>query len=237
MPSDDTRPPGRGVMAARLERLLPMEPIAVTEGRAAVDATLAILEDPALGLAGEWDGVLGELAAGLAAALGDGPGAEDLRRYARYHDIGKVYCLDVLLRPGPLGPAGTRAMQAHPLLGAELLRQAGFPPAAVAMAALHHERVDGSGYPMGVRDLPVAVRALQVADIYCALRSERVYKPAWDDRRAQRAVAAEAAEGRLCREVAAALPGVVRRITLGNPLRPPPRPGRAPGPSCPARRR
>jgi response regulator RpfG family c-di-GMP phosphodiesterase len=113
---------------------------------------------------------------------------EQLPVAATLHDIGKVGLPDnVLKKPGPLTPAERLTMQAHSALGAEALRSirrrgGGDPLLGLSehIAAAHHERWDGSGYPGGLHDgdIALAARIVAVADVYDALTSARVYKPA-----------------------------------------------------------
>ncbi len=105
------------------------------------------------------------------------------------HDIGKVAIPDcVLLKPGRLCDEEFNIMKEHTTLGAETLSAAAakrpdirFLRIAAEIAASHHERWDGSGYPKGLRgtDIPLSGRIVAVADVYDALTSKRVYKPAF----------------------------------------------------------
>ncbi|HUQ72595.1 MAG TPA: HD domain-containing phosphohydrolase [Planctomycetaceae bacterium] len=105
------------------------------------------------------------------------------------HDIGKVGIPDaVLLKPGKLTPDEFTVMKRHAMIGAETLDAAfqKFPRArflqmACEIAASHHERWDGTGYPRGLRgnDIPLSARIVSVADVYDALTSKRVYKDAF----------------------------------------------------------
>jgi putative two-component system response regulator len=105
------------------------------------------------------------------------------------HDIGKVGIPDsVLLKPGRLSNREFEIMKQHALIGAETLAAAARQYPGVAylrmardIAAGHHERFDGSGYPAGLvgRDISLAARIVAVADVYDALTSKRVYKPAF----------------------------------------------------------
>lgn len=105
------------------------------------------------------------------------------------HDVGKMGVPDaVILKLGQLTPAERRAMQMHTVLGDECLaaasRMAGeqdlFLELGRQVAAAHHEQWDGSGYPRGLqgKQIPLAARIVALADVYDALTSHRVYRPA-----------------------------------------------------------
>jgi response regulator RpfG family c-di-GMP phosphodiesterase len=108
---------------------------------------------------------------------------------APLHDIGKVGLPDhILLKPGRLEPAERAVMQTHTVIGAgtlrEVARQHGFALVFLQMATdiarHHHERFDGRGYPdrLAGSAIPLAARLVAVSDVYDAVRSRRVYKPA-----------------------------------------------------------
>lgn len=105
------------------------------------------------------------------------------------HDIGKVGLPDhILLKPGKLTADERIQMQAHTVIGSDMLqeviREYGFAQNFMQMASdiarHHHERFDGQGYPdqLAGNSIPFAARLVSVADVYDALRSRRVYKPA-----------------------------------------------------------
>lgn len=110
------------------------------------------------------------------------------------HDIGKVGIPDsVLLKPGKLTPDEFEVMKKHTCIGEQTLQAAldKFPGAmflqmARDIAAAHHERFDGSGYPrkLAGEQIPLAARIVAVADVYDALTSKRIYKAAEDHSRA-----------------------------------------------------
>lgn len=119
----------------------------------------------------------------LGSALNLSP--EDLRVLAHasiVHDIGKLNVPDhVLNKPGPLTPEERKLIQAHPVRGYELCSRLGFMKAELSIVRSHHERLDGSGYPDGLKgeQLSPLVRILGIVDVYDALTSERSYRPAW----------------------------------------------------------
>jgi response regulator RpfG family c-di-GMP phosphodiesterase len=108
---------------------------------------------------------------------------------APLHDIGKVGLPDhILLKPAKLDAEERLIMQTHTTVGADMLQKvarnhpsaAGFLHMAIDIARHHHERFDGSGYPdrLAGTDIPLAARLVSICDVYDALRSRRVYKPA-----------------------------------------------------------
>ena len=106
-----------------------------------------------------------------------------IRVAATLHDVGKIAIPDkVLLKPGPLTTEERRVMQQHPQLGHELLAASASEVLEVAasIALTHHERFDGSGYPNGLagEEIPLEGRIAAVADVFDALRSDRVYRSA-----------------------------------------------------------
>ena len=107
------------------------------------------------------------------------PASRDIVRAALLHDIGKLSISSRILdKPGPLTDAEWAAMRAHPVHTERLLsRVAPLRPVA-AIAAAHHERLDGSGYPHGLTgaDLGFPARMLAVADVYEALTATRSYR-------------------------------------------------------------
>lgn len=111
------------------------------------------------------------------------------------HDIGKVGIPDsVLQKPGKLTPEEFEIMKRHPVLGAETLDaalekypEARFLRVAREIAATHHERWNGAGYPLGLMglDIPLSGRIVAVADVYDALTSKRCYKAAFSHEKAR----------------------------------------------------
>jgi putative two-component system response regulator len=134
------------------------------------------------------------------AALDDGR-LEKIVQAAPLHDIGKVGVPDaILLKPGPLTKEEFEVMKGHPEIGARAIDKAmeqarsgdlrvesetrafAFLQVAREICISHHEKWDGSGYPYGLRgaEIPVAGRLMALADVFDALITARVYKPAFD---------------------------------------------------------
>jgi putative two-component system response regulator len=100
------------------------------------------------------------------------------------HDVGKIGIRDaVLLKPGPLTEEERRHMRLHAGFGAEILRGSSSELIQMAeqIAAGHHEKWNGTGYPNGLSgdNIPLEARIVAVADVFDALCSERPYKAAW----------------------------------------------------------
>jgi putative two-component system response regulator len=124
-----------------------------------------------------------------------------LTKSAPLHDIGKVGIPDsVLLKPGPLTPAEWEIMKTHAKLGSDAIehaetdaeRRVEFLDLAKEIAHWHHEKWDGSGYPDGLAGdaIPMSARLMAVADVFDALISTRVYKPAMPFAEAREIIAA-----------------------------------------------
>ncbi len=100
------------------------------------------------------------------------------------HDVGKVAVPDrILLKPGKLSDKERREMERHTVVGHEILSGSGSDllDLAASIAFTHHERYDGSGYPQGLKgeQIPVEGRIAAIADVFDALTTDRVYRPAY----------------------------------------------------------
>ena len=99
------------------------------------------------------------------------------------HDLGKAAMpLAVLNKPGALSDDEFRIMKSHPERGFALLKTAGDVPGTVLEVVLHHhEKIDGTGYPHGLKGdaIPLLARMGAVCDVYDAITSNRPYKKAW----------------------------------------------------------
>ncbi len=122
----------------------------------------------------------------LATAIGEEMGLpkeqiEGLRLGAAIIDIGKISIpAEILNRPGHLSPEQSALVESHSETGYEIVRDVDFPWPIAEMIREHHERLDGSGYPQGLKDGDISLegRILAVADALSALVSHRPYRPA-----------------------------------------------------------
>ncbi len=123
-----------------------------------------------------------QLAAAMAPELGlSEERIRGLRVAGLLHDIGKIYVpAEILARPGPLRHSEIDLLRSHPAIGYELLKGIPFEWPVADIVVQHHERMDGSGYPAGLRGdaIMLEARILAVADVVEALSSHRPYRPA-----------------------------------------------------------
>jgi putative nucleotidyltransferase with HDIG domain len=121
-----------------------------------------------------------EIADGIAAVLGfDADERRIMRRAALLHDIGKLAISNRILdKPGKLSDEEFRAVQTHPVHTLSILRRAPCFAELADLAANHHEKLDGSGYPrsLDAGELDLPMRVLAVADVYEALTADRPYR-------------------------------------------------------------
>ncbi|WP_024865357.1 HD-GYP domain-containing protein [Butyrivibrio sp. FCS014] len=113
----------------------------------------------------------------------------DIVNSAPLHDIGKIHIPDAILnKPGKLTPEEFEIMKTHTTAGMNIMEKAinttqgeSYLKEARNMAAYHHERWDGKGYPEGLHGqvIPLSARIMAVADVFDALVSKRIYKPAF----------------------------------------------------------
>lgn len=104
---------------------------------------------------------------------------KSLERGALLHDIGKIGITDSILhKPGKLTEDEWRVMRVHPDIGARIVEGIPFLQETLPVIRYHHERWDGSGYPVGLKgkDIPIQARIFAVADVFDALTSSRNYR-------------------------------------------------------------
>jgi putative two-component system response regulator len=104
-----------------------------------------------------------------------------LRRGGIVHDIGKVAVPDaILLKPARLTPEEMRIMQEHTIVGERICAPLKSLRLVLPIIRHHHEKLDGSGYPDGLKgdEIPLTARVMQIVDVYDALTTERPYKSA-----------------------------------------------------------
>lgn len=175
--------------------LPPAAPLADLHATLALVAEMVMLRDRATGghlrRVAEYCGLIASaLERKLPLPLGYGA---LLASFAPLHDVGKVGIPDrILLKPAGLDPEEQRIMRSHVVLGMALIERVlevlhlGEEPAVQVLrevVAHHHEALDGSGYPRGLRgeEVSLAGRIVAVADIYDSLTQERPYKTAQSD--------------------------------------------------------
>jgi putative nucleotidyltransferase with HDIG domain len=98
---------------------------------------------------------------------------------ALLHDVGKIAVPDaILLKPGNLSEEEWKEMRKHPSVGCRMVHRIGFLKEAAEIVRSHHEHIDGTGYPEGLRgnQIPLGARIFMVADVYDALTSRRPYR-------------------------------------------------------------
>lgn len=121
---------------------------------------------------------------------------EHIFMFSPLHDIGKIGIPDSILRkPGKLNEEETKVMKTHPEKGGEIINTIlkdfglgtfGHVDIMRNIAEYHHEAIDGSGYPKGLKgdEIPIEARISSVADIFDALTSHRAYKTPWSNEEA-----------------------------------------------------
>jgi PAS domain S-box-containing protein/putative nucleotidyltransferase with HDIG domain len=107
---------------------------------------------------------------------------DEIRLAALVHDLGKISVpAEILNKPGRLNPQEFDLIKDHPRVGYEILKTIDFPWPVADIVYQHHERIDGSGYPQGLKDGQIhpMARILSVADVVEAMLSHRPYRSAF----------------------------------------------------------
>lgn len=178
-----TKPIARSLLEIRIQTLLRQE-LLYDQAAAMHQVSLALMK--AMDAKSRHTGGHGQRCGLWAEKLGIEMGlaperASILRIAGALHDIGKIGISDsVLNKPEQLNESESAEMRNHPMLGALILTSGGAQPIVINTARHHHERMDGRGYPDGIRagELPLDVRIVQVADGFDAMTSRRPYRAA-----------------------------------------------------------
>lgn len=150
----------------------------------------------------------------------DSETCRNVRRAGLIHDIGKIGTpSDYLYKPGPLTQEEMSIMRQHPVIGFSICRPLRTLAPLLPLIRGHHERLDGGGYPDGLRAeaIPTALRCLTVADIFDALTSVRAYRDASPADKALDILAEEARAGLWDANVVALLAELVARDRAAGP--------------------
>ncbi|MGA8262505.1 MAG: HD domain-containing phosphohydrolase [Arenicellales bacterium] len=101
-----------------------------------------------------------------------------IRMAGKIHDVGKVSIpAEILMKPSSLTGLEYSFIKRHAELGADIVKDVDFDGPVLEVILQHHERLDGSGYPNGIRDLIPEARVIAVADVFDAMTSPRPYRP------------------------------------------------------------
>lgn len=123
---------------------------------------------------------------------------EAIKKGAQLHDIGKIVLDESIInKPEKLTPEEFEAVKQHPLIGYKICHSLKSVRYALPVIRWHHEKLDGSGYPDGLRgdEIPTAVRIMTIVDVYDALTTQRSYKESFSPVKAFSILAEEAARG------------------------------------------
>jgi HD-GYP domain-containing protein (c-di-GMP phosphodiesterase class II) len=126
---------------------------------------------------------VGDFARAIAVELGLAPAViEILQIGAQLHDIGKIGIPDAILyKPDKLSAEEFALIKLHPQIGRRILEKAHTFEEMLSVVELHHENLDGSGYPYGLAGdrIPLGARIVRVADSFDAMTTDRAYRPAF----------------------------------------------------------
>lgn len=147
----------------------------------------------------------GERVANIATKIFDDVGLRGNQRIDLYyggilHDLGKIALPDVILnKNGKLSPDELELVRYHPVKGIEICNGIHRLKYAKKIISQHHERLDGSGYPYGLKeeDIDILSQITSVADVYDALTSDRSYRKAFSDEKAFEILMSDAKEKKL----------------------------------------
>ncbi len=146
---------------------------------------------------------------------------------ARLHDIGKLAIPDAILdKPGPLTPDEYAIMKSHPGCGADLCHPISCLAGVVSMIRWHHENIDGTGYPDGLKgaQIPLDARIVRIADYWDAITSQRSYRSPMATADAMQILEQECEAGRLDTDLVRSLfdcvkAGLVQNVRAPDTIR------------------
>jgi len=148
--------------------------------------------------------------------LGLNPDDTDaLKKGGILHDIGKIGVPDgILNKPGKLEPSEFEIIKTHPDIGARICSKLNSIRNAIPVIRYHHEKMDGSGYPDGLKGaaIPVPARIMAIVDVYDALTSTRPYRPAMPMERALAILNDEADRGWWDKEILVEFADIVNPV-------------------------
>ena len=192
-----------GVQALHQKQLLASEQLNLAESRKHVvdvmSATVTAMVT-AIGVRDPHTAEHGHRVAAIAVAIGREIGWDEnrlhgMRLAALVHDIGNIAIpSETLTKSTRLSPAEYMLVKEHPETGYQILKDIPFASPVAAIVRQHHERLDGSGYPLGIKEdqILLEARVLAVADMVEAMASDRPYRRAWGLEYALRQIQSEA---------------------------------------------
>lgn len=111
----------------------------------------------------------------------------EIKKFAILHDLGKVIVPnEILNKPGKLTPEEFNKVKEHAIVGHKLAEKLGLGKAAENLVKFHHEKWNGLGYPMGLKEkeIPIEGRIVALADTYDTLRQDKAYRPGFSHEQA-----------------------------------------------------
>ena len=210
---DDLDNPWDRVIAAEP---LPRQPLTGSELDSALEVIADIADLKSPWLSGHSRGVAHLAARAAAAAAMPEHDVTTVRHAGLVHDIGRTAIANnVWDKPGPLTEGERERARMHAYYTERMLRRPALFAGLAAVAASHHERLDGSGYHRGVRgsDIPLLGRYLAAADVFHAVQEERAYRPPMNEKQAVMHMRTEVHDGRLDAAAVEAVLGVAGHRT------------------------
>jgi HD-GYP domain-containing protein (c-di-GMP phosphodiesterase class II) len=202
---------------------LPRPPLDEAEFETAIEVMAHIADLKSPWFSGHSHGVA-ELAAGAVKAAGmPDQDVADTRRAGYLHDLGRTGISNAIWdKQTPLTESERERVRLHTYYTERMLRRPAALAGLAAIAAGHHERLDGSGYHRGIRgaEIPLLARYLGAADMYHALLEDRPHRPAREPKEAASVLRAEVREGRLdaaAVDIILGISGHRRTGTVGAP--------------------